>query len=86
MKLIINKKVYDNKAPYEGGKYIGETYKLLNKHLMKLGYGSFNCDDLYEFWNSISDKYGASWLGVPEDIEDFKRIIGYDDEEIEGDN
>ena len=75
MKLIINKKIYDNKAPYEEGEDIGKTYKLLNKHLMELGYGSFNCDDLYEFWNSISDEYVASWLNVPEDIEDLKEII-----------
>lgn len=82
MRLLINKIIYDNKAPYEK-ECIGKTYRLLNKHLMELGYGSFNCNDLFEFWNMISENQGACWLGVPENIEDFKNIIGYYEENEE---
>ena len=80
MELIINNKIYDNRAPYEEEKDIGKTYRLLNKTLTELGYGSFNCNDLFEFWNMISENQGACWLGVPENIEDFKNIIGYYEE------
>lgn len=86
MELIINNKIYDNRAPYEEGKDIGKTYRLLNKHLTELGYGSFNCNDLFEFWNKISENRSACWLAVPENIEDFKDMIGYyeENEENEG--
>ena len=80
MRLLINKIIYDNKAPYEEEECIGKTYRLLNKHLTELGYGSFNCNDLFEFWNMISEKQGACWLDVPENIEDFKNRIGYYEE------
>ena len=83
MIIEINKVEYDNRAPYEDEKDSGYTYKLLNKHLMELGYGSFNCNDLYTFWNDISDRYSACWLDVPEDINEFKRKIGYIDDDIE---
>lgn len=83
MKIMINKVEYDNRAPYEDEEDSGQTYRLLNKHLMELGYGSFNCNDLYEFWNNISAQYCAGWLIVPEGIDEFKRIIGYGDEESE---
>lgn len=83
MELIINKKIYDNKAPYEERKDIGKTYRLLNKHLTELGYGSFNCNDLFEFWNEMSEKRSACWLDVPENIEDFKDMIGYYEENEE---
>ena len=86
MELIINKKIYDNKAPYEKRKDIGKTYRLLNKHLTELGYGSFNCNDLFEFWNEMSENRSDCWLDVPENIEDFKDMIGYyeENEENEG--
>ena len=58
MIIEINKVEYDNRAPYEDEKDSGYTYKLLNKHLMELGYGS-------------------------EDINEFKRKIGYIDDDIE---
>lgn len=80
MELRIGKTMYDNKAPYEDVNEIGNDYRLLNKHLMELGYGAFNCNDLYEFWNDMSDAYGASWLLVPENIEEFKSIIDYEEE------
>ena len=79
MRLNINNKIYDNQAPYERGNRIGNTYRLLNKHLMELGYGSFNCKDLFEFWNDMSESWDACWLDVPEDIEKFKEMIGYSD-------
>ena len=53
MELIINNKIYDNRAPYEEGKDIGKTYRLLNKHLTELGYGSFNCNDLFDFHDNF---------------------------------
>ena len=84
MKLIINKTEYDNRSPYEKGDEIGNTYKLLNKHLMELGYGAFNCNDLFAFWKEISDKYCASWLCVPEDINIFKQMIDYEEEDSIG--
>lgn len=83
MELIINKKIYDNKAPYEKRKDIDKTYRLLNKHLTELGYGSFNCNDLFEFWNEMSENQSACWLDVPENIEDFKDMIGYYEENEE---
>lgn len=83
MELIVNNKIYDNRAPYEKGKDIGKTYRLLNKHLTELGYGSFNCNDLFDFWNKISENQSACWLDVPENIEDFKNKIGYYEENEE---
>ena len=80
MELRIGDTVYDNKAPYEYVGEIGNDYRLLNKHLMELGYGAFNCNDLCEFWKDISDDYGAGWLIVPKNIEEFKSIIGYEEE------
>ena len=61
----------------------GKTYRLLNKHLTELGYGSFNCNDLFEFWNEMSENRSACWLDVPENIEDFKDMIGYYEENEE---
>ena len=80
MKLEINKTIYDNQAPYESIENAGTDYKLLNQYLMELGYGSFNCNDLYEFWSNVSDNYSASWLHVPETLDEFKHIIGYNEE------
>lgn len=86
MKLKIGNITYNNKAPYENINDIGNDYKLLNKHLMELGYGAFNCNELFEFWDRISAEYCASWLTVPEDLEEFKAIIGYDDDWYENED
>lgn len=83
MRLKINNVIYDNRAPYEDEGNAGNDYKLMNKHLIELGYGAFNCNDLFEFWNELSDKYAACWLIVPENIEDFKALIGYYNKEKE---
>lgn len=73
MKIIINKTEYDNHAPYEI--VDGETYCILNNYLMRLGFGCFNCNDLYIFWSDVSEKVGASWLEIPDNIEDFKNLL-----------
>lgn len=80
-KLIINNIIFDNKAPYENEQTAGNDYRLINQHLMELGYGTFNCNELFQFWCNISDEYDALWMEVPKNLEDFKKIINIDDGE-----
>ena len=80
-KLIINNVILDNKAPYENEQTAGNDYRLINHHLMELGYGTFNCNELFQFWHHISDEYGTLWIEVPKNLEDFKKMINIYDEE-----
>ena len=76
MRIIIKDKVYTNDC--SDFKHYDDLIKLQSL-MEELGYPKIDLDDILWMWEVISDKYYASWLGVPCTKEDLVNYL----EEIE---
>ena len=74
MKIKIKNRVYNNNIPYTDYND-KEDYKKLAKYMYELGFGYWKSEELYDLWDSISDKYCADWLIIPDNIDDFKKYL-----------
>ena len=74
MKIRIKDKIYSNYIPYSNDNN-KEDYKKLSQYMYELGFGYWNSDDLYNLWSEISKQYVASWLIVPDNLDDFKKFL-----------
>ena len=75
MKILVGNVIHSNYEPYNDDDNNSETYKKLANYMLECGFGYWNSDDLYKLWDNISEKYSASWLGIPDSLEEFKEYL-----------
>lgn len=66
MRIRIGNKIYENDC--REFEYYDDLVKL-QKLMEDLGFPKLDLNEIEEMWETISDKYFASWLGVPYDTE-----------------
>ena len=72
MKIVIKNKIYETMDE----KY--DNYEdLVNLQIMMvtLGFPKIDLKEIEEMWETISDKYCASWLGVPPSKEKLMEFL-----------
>lgn len=66
MRIRIGNKIYENDC--REFEYYDDLVKL-QKLMEDLGFPKLDLNEIKEMWGTISDKYFASWLYVPDDTE-----------------
>lgn len=74
MEIRVGDKIYNNYVPYKE-KLENNEYEKLANYMLKCGFGYWKSNELYKLWNEVSDHFSASWLCIPDTIEDFRYYL-----------